>query len=131
MSDQLKDYFFALKRLKSNSPNIVPKGTKITNDSVSLEAGKNKGAIKKSRTVFSDLILEIEKAKKEANTPSKVNNETLTFQKNKTSKYKNLLDESLAREVSLIYEIYELKQELAKLGGNNIINLGTLKNRPN
>jgi predicted nucleic acid-binding protein len=131
MSDQLKGYFLALKRLKSNSTNIVPKGTKITNDSVSLEAGKNKGAIKKSRAVFSDLILEINKAKKEVNISSKVINETLTLQKNKTSKYKELLDESLAREISLIYEIFELKQELAKLRDNNIINLGKLRTRNN
>jgi len=124
MSEQLNDYFFALERLKSNSPINVPKGTKISNDTISLEAGRKKGSIKKSRAIFSDLILEIEKAKKEASKPSKTNDETLLEQKNKVEIYKSLLDESLAREVSLIHEVYELKRELAKLGGSNVINLG-------
>lgn len=40
------DYFEALERLKSGSPINVPKGTKITNDSVALEAGRKKGALR-------------------------------------------------------------------------------------
>ncbi len=47
MADILQDYFDALERLKTGKPVNVPKGTKITNDSVSLEAGRKKGTIKK------------------------------------------------------------------------------------
>ena len=43
MADILQDYFDALDRLKNGKPINVPKGTKITNDSVSLEAGRKKG----------------------------------------------------------------------------------------
>lgn len=39
-----------------------PKGSKINNDNVSLEAGRKKGTIKKSRPVFNELIEEIKKA---------------------------------------------------------------------
>ena len=42
MPDILKDYFEALERLKKGKPTNVPKGTRITNDSVSLEAGRKK-----------------------------------------------------------------------------------------
>jgi hypothetical protein len=56
MADILKEYFAALGRLKEGKPVNVPKGTRITNDSVSLEAGRKKGTIKKSRPIFSDLI---------------------------------------------------------------------------
>lgn len=64
MPDILKDYFEALERLKKGKPTNVPKGTRITNDSVSLEAGRKKGTIKKSRPIFSDLIEAIDAAAK-------------------------------------------------------------------
>ena len=56
-SDPLADYFEALDRLQKGRPRIVPLGTKITNDAVSLEAGRKKGSIKKSRDLFKDLIV--------------------------------------------------------------------------
>lgn len=49
-------YFSALERLIKNVPVNVPLGTKISYDAVSLEAGKSKGSIKKSRPIFTDLI---------------------------------------------------------------------------
>jgi hypothetical protein len=64
MTDILKDYFEALERLKREKPVNVPKGTKITNDSVSLEAGRKKGTIKRSRPIFSELIEAIDAAAK-------------------------------------------------------------------
>lgn len=47
----LAEYFAALERLKAGKPRIVPKGSRITNDAISLEAGRGKGSIKKSRGV--------------------------------------------------------------------------------
>ena len=41
----IEEYFKALERLKKNKPLNVPIGTKITNDAVSLEAGRKKGTI--------------------------------------------------------------------------------------
>jgi hypothetical protein len=61
----IDDYFAALERLKSGRPIIVPKGTRITNDAVALEAGRGKGTIKKSRPVFAKLIAAVEEAAKE------------------------------------------------------------------
>lgn len=58
----LDDYFAALERLKKGTSKKVPKGTRITNDAVALEAGRGKGSIKKSRLVFADLIAAIEEA---------------------------------------------------------------------
>ncbi|SDJ55530.1 hypothetical protein SAMN04487926_16229 [Paraburkholderia steynii] len=62
MTSALTDYFEALERLKTGVPRVVPQGTRITNDAVSLEAGRGKGTIKKSRPVFADLIKAIEEA---------------------------------------------------------------------
>ena len=45
MSNEIiDDYFEALARLKSNSPIRIPKDSKISNDNVSLEAGRKKGS---------------------------------------------------------------------------------------
>lgn len=110
MPDILKDYFEALERLKNGKPVNVPKGTKITNDSVSLEAGRKKGTIKKSRPVFIDLINAINAA---AATDIKQTDELrmrLDQAKAEASKYRTLWEEALAREVSLVKEIWDARE---------------------
>ena len=71
MNGILKDYYDALERLKINKPINVPVGTKITNDAVSLEAGRKKGTIKRSREVFTELIEEIKKYSDKEKAPKK------------------------------------------------------------
>mgnify|MGYP001390908418 CR=1 FL=1 len=120
MNNSLNDYFEALERLKKSESKIVPIGTKITNDAVALEAGRQKGSIKKSRAVFYDLILAIEVA---ANEQAKLFNrpdEKFEKVKNDAAYYKKAWEESLAREVSLLNEVFELKKELSKLNGSNV-----------
>ncbi len=120
MNNSLNDYFEALERLKKNESKIVPVGTKITNDAVALEAGRQKGSIKKSRAVFHDLILAIEVA---ANEQAKLFNrpdEKFEKVKNDAASYKKAWEESLAREVSLLNEVFEIKKELSKLNGSNV-----------
>ena len=68
MNDTLQEYFDALDRLKSNNPTNVPKGSKINNDTVALEAGRKRGSIKKSREIFAELIEAINNASQESNT---------------------------------------------------------------
>ena len=70
MSEALIEYFEALERLKVNKPIRMNIGTKITNDSVALEAGRSKGAVKKSRLIFADLIIAIDSAAAEQNVTS-------------------------------------------------------------
>jgi hypothetical protein len=41
-NEMLEPYYQALARLKAGKPQMVAKGTKITNDAVSLEAGRKK-----------------------------------------------------------------------------------------
>ncbi|MHA4875018.1 hypothetical protein, partial [Enterococcus faecium] len=54
----------------AGNPNIVPKGGKINNDTVALEAGRSRGSIKKSRPEFRALIDEIQEAASKARTSS-------------------------------------------------------------
>ncbi|ANB77356.1 hypothetical protein AYM40_35360 [Paraburkholderia phytofirmans OLGA172] len=117
----LEDYFTALDRLKSGKSTIVNKGTRITNDAVSVEAGRAKGSIKKSRAIFADLILAIDEAAGEQSKPAKEKQEALSKKKDEIRQLRLALDASLAREVSLLHELFEAKKKLNKLTAEKVI----------
>jgi len=114
MTDILKDYFEALERLKRGKPVNVPKGTKITNDSVSLEAGRKKGTIKKARPIFSDLIEAINEAAKVETKPGDEMRSRLDEAKAQAARYRGLWEEALAREVSLVKQLWDEREAWAK-----------------
>ena len=116
----LGEYFEALERLKQGKPLHVSVGTKISNDSVALEAGRNKGAIKKSRSIFADLIVAIEVAAKEQNILPIDQRKVLKLQDEVNTLRKDL-ERALGREMSLLYENYQLKKQLNTLNGVNVI----------
>ncbi len=131
MADILKDYFEALDRLKNGKPINVPKGTNITNDSVSLEAGRKKGTIKKSRPIFSDLIAAINDAAAERARPADENKSRLAEAKAEAAKYRALWEEALGREVSLIKQLWSERAEWSKerdaLTGGKVTPIGRRK----
>ena len=106
-------YFEALERLKRGKPVNVPKGTRITNDSVSLEAGRKKGTIKKLRPIFRDLIEAIEAAKAETEPRDEIR-ERLEEAKVAAARYRMLWEEALAREVSLVKQLWDEREAWAK-----------------
>lgn len=120
MSEALVEYFEALERLKFNKPIRVSLGTKISNDSVALEAGRSKGAIKKSRPIFADLIVAIDCVAKEQNVLPLEQRKFLELEEEVNTLRKNL-ERALGREISLLYENYQLKKQLNALNGTNII----------
>lgn len=117
----LVDYFASLDRLQKGRPDIMPKGTKITNDAVALEAGRKKGSIKKSRPVFADLIRAIDEAAAEQAHPKNEQKERLNKAKSSTDHYRRALEAALGREISLLYELFETKKKLAKLTGGKVV----------
>jgi hypothetical protein len=119
----LDDYFEALERIKKGQSKIIPKGTKISNDAVALEAGRGKGSIKKSRPVFAELIQAIEDAALEQANPQNEQKEKLTRTKGKAEQYRRELEAALAREVSLLRELYNTKKKLAVLTGEKVVPL--------
>lgn len=127
MSDILNDYFEALERLKRGNPVNVPKGTKITNDSVSLEAGRKKGTIKKSRPMFRDLIAAIDTAGAENARPVNESKTRLAEAKAEAKKYRELWEQSLGREVSLVKQLWDERQawanEKAALTGGKVTSI--------
>lgn len=120
MSEMLGEYFEALERLKQGKPLHVSVGTKISNDSVALEAGRNKGAIKKSRSIFADLIVAIEVAAKEQKILPTDQRKVLKLQDEVNTLRKDL-ERALGREMSLLYENYQLKKQLNTLNGVHVI----------
>ncbi|WP_180104068.1 hypothetical protein [Acinetobacter sp. YH12134] len=121
MTSPLDEYYEALERLKKDTPIRVPKGTKITNDAVSLEAGRGKGSIKKSRPIFSDLIVAIQLASELQISAVNVNENIVHKLKSELNQCRKDLEATLAREVSLLYELYELKKEINLLTGAKVI----------
>jgi hypothetical protein len=121
MDDLHLEYYQALDRLKTGKTKVVAKGTKITNDAVSLEAGRGKGSIKKSRAQFRDLIAAIELAANEQARPKRTQAE-IVFKSKKTAKQlQEQLDAALAREHSLLIELYGVRQRLNDLTGERVL----------
>lgn len=104
----LQKYYKALDRLIQNNPIIVSKGTKISYDSVSLEAGMSKGCIKKSRPGFSALIEAIDKHKSNTKSVSGNRNKKMNIE---ILELKKRLNDSLIREINLISEIHEFRKK--------------------
>lgn len=121
----LVEYFEALERLKKGAPLIVQKDTKISKDSVSLEAGRQKGSIKKSRAIFKELIEAIDEAAREQKLPEVSEREKLTIAKAKIDNYRQLYEDALAREIMLIRRIYELEKHLSGVTKDRVTSIPT------
>ncbi|TFW10425.1 hypothetical protein E4K72_00925 [Oxalobacteraceae bacterium OM1] len=114
-------YFAALDRLKKGRPLIVPTGTKITNDAVSLEAGLKRGCIKKSRPQFAELVAAIATAAMEQAKPEREHAERLSRVRYTAEELQKQLDAALAREFSLLVELFEARKQLAALSGDRVL----------
>lgn len=129
MSDTMQEYYNALDRLKKGRLTVVPKGSKINNDNVALEAGRGKGSIKKSRDVFADLIKAIDEAAAEQSKPVNEHKVRLSKANSTAEQLRILLEAALGREMSLLYELYETKKELSRLTGGNVLPIRGGKNQ--
>lgn len=117
MSDAMTDYYAALERLKKR------KGARINNDTVAIEAGRKKGSIKKSRPQFTELIAAIDMANVVVGRPKLELSERLNRAKGDAKDLQAQLDESLARELSLLRQVFSLRKELAALRGGSVLPL--------
>lgn len=104
---QVDKYFQALDRLKA-------RGEPINNDAVAKEAGSGKGSIKKSRTVYADLLSAIETAALEQKQAKAAADPTPQL-KLQIATLQQRLDGALEREVCLLNEVYQLREEVRQL----------------
>jgi len=117
MSDAMTDYYAALERLKKR------KDARINNDTVAIEAGRKKGSIKKSRPQFAELIEAINAANVVAGRPKLELFDRLKRAKSDAKDLQAELDESLARELALLRQVFILRKELATLRGVSVLPL--------
>ena len=77
--------------------------------------------IKKSPGVFADLIGAIALAAAEQSRPTFLQKQKLARTRGVAEQYRRDLEAALAREVSLLKELYEVKKRLARLTRDKII----------
>ncbi|MES2009433.1 MAG: hypothetical protein V4468_11120 [Pseudomonadota bacterium] len=104
---QVDKYLEALARLKA-------RGEHINNDAVAKEAGSGKGSIKKSRPGYASLIAAIEQAALEQKQVKAAADPTLQLRQ-QLETLQQRLDSALEREVCLLNEVYNLKEENRQL----------------
>lgn len=132
MSKALINLNEALNRLISNTPIRVPKGSKINNDTVALEAGLKRGAVKRSRPELAELLDDIKEAEakrlgkeySKKNSKIVMQKETLKL-KQQLKELQDKYDTQLSQINSLIFENHRLKREIQFLtqeNDNKIIN---------
>lgn len=119
--DVLKLYNMALDRLIDGKSIIVKKGAKINNDSVSLEAGRGKGSIKKSRSGYATLIARIDAAALKQSQPKREAADRAQRMRGRVQELEEKLDAALGREMSLVYELLSVRKQVAKLIDEKIV----------
>ena len=138
MSKALVNLNEALNRLITNTPIRVPKGSKINNDTVALEAGLKRGAVKRSRPELAELLDNIKEAEakrlgkeySKKNSKIVMQNETLKL-KQQLKELQEKYDVQLSQINSLIFENHRLKREnqfLNEENNNKIIGFKINKN---
>jgi septal ring factor EnvC (AmiA/AmiB activator) len=104
---QVEKYFEALQRL-------VDRGEKINNDTVALEAGSGRGSIKRSRPAYAKLIVAIDIAAQEQ-AATKAKNDPVPALRQENANLVKRLDGALERELALLSEVYNLREEVRQL----------------
>ncbi len=100
---QVDKYLEALARLKA-------RGEPINNDAVAKEAGSGKGSIKKSRPGYATLIAAIEQAAQEQK-QVKASADPIPRLRQQLATLQQRLDSALEREICLLNEVYNLREE--------------------
>ena len=106
-----KEYWQAFERLKQGNPIRVPKNSEINKDTVALEAGRNRGSIKKSRDSFTELINAIEQCKEHDQQQMPTAIELLKRERKLKNNYRELYHQALNRELMLVERLTKLEKE--------------------
>lgn len=109
-----EEYELARLRIKKNQPLVVPKNTKISYDSVAIEAGKKKGSIRESR--YPDLYQRITNdINSQKESPLEECKRLNRKYRKDIKDYEARLSEMYARELMLLKRLEELENSHLKL----------------
>jgi len=112
---QVDKYVDALERLKA-------RGEPINNDAVAKEAGSGKGSIKRSRPGYAALIAAIEQAALEQKQAKAATDPTPQLRQ-QIATLQQRLDSALVREVCLLNELYQLREENRQLSKGRLVDV--------
>lgn len=126
MSNRLDVFWQALDRMVTGSPYIVPPGTKISFDTVCIEAGRGRGSLKATRPQDKEIRSAILLAAQQQQLPHVPKSKAMLKKQAKserenTKHYKQLNQQILARELMLLRRIDELEREIDRLQGLRIV----------
>lgn len=111
---RMTKYFEALERLRK-------RGAVITADAVALEAGVGKGAIKRHRESFAALLREIDNEKGKQRASTDAFDVKLALAKEELRNCREKLNESLAREVALVMNVFDLRRQIKELTAGRVV----------
>lgn len=107
------DYFASLKRLIAGDPKRIPHGYSINNDTVALEAGRQRGSIKKARDPR--LVQAIQEAAEAQSSTVDKSTQRIAKAQSKVQYYRSLAHEALNREAMHRHTIESLELEIKRL----------------
>ena len=125
MSKAELQFYEAFIRLKNNKPNILPKGTKVSQNNVAKEAGVDPSALRKSR--YPNLISEIQEwmdqNPQNANVKKKKNEKSRSIDKistlnNRIDVLTQERDDAVSKLLEAQLTIIELSLQLEKIVDN-------------
>ena len=125
MSKAELQFYEAFIRLKNNKPNILPKGTKVSQNNVAKEAGDDPSALRKSR--YPNLISEIQEwmdqNPQNANVSKKKNEKSRSIDKistlnNRIDVLTQERDDAVSKLLEAQLTIIELSLQLEKIVDN-------------
>ncbi len=125
MSKAELQFYEAFIRLKNNKPNILPKGTKVSQNNVAKEAGVDPSALRKSR--YPNLISEIQEwmdqNPQNANVSKKKNEKSRSIDKistlnNRIDVLTQERDDAVSKLLEAQLTIIELSLQLEKIVDN-------------
>ncbi|WP_322979265.1 hypothetical protein [Pseudomonas sp. C11] len=122
-STPIFELFLALERLKSNTPAILPPNSKINNDNVALESGRQKGYIKAVRPQFHKLIECIKAAAAEQKSIKPDPKFQIRKLKDEKRELELKLHSALNREVLLHQRLMELEVKIRAYESGTVVNI--------
>ena len=105
-------------RIKKNKVINIPRGSKLSLDTVALEAGRKKGSIRRDRypSLYDEIVKDMEET---IETPLQLAQRKRDDYKNERNHYKELLGKALGRELMVRDRLKELENEIKIIKQNN------------